>query len=115
MILKFRVENPNGELVHDLEPYMEMAAHVAIVRSDFRVFAHLHPSGSISMASLELVSPHQNGSSNEMPGMIMPTTPISPEISIPYGFPEAGLYRLFLQIRHRRVIETATFDAKVIP
>ena len=51
---KFDVQDKNGQPAHDLEPYMGMAAHAEIVRSDFSVFAHVHPAGSVSMAALDL-------------------------------------------------------------
>ncbi len=40
----------------DLEPYMGMAAHAEIISSDLQVFAHIHPSGSVPMASLMMAS-----------------------------------------------------------
>jgi hypothetical protein len=33
--------------------------------------------------------------------------------SIPYGFPSAGRYRLFVQMKHGPIIETAAFDLAV--
>ena len=54
MEFHFVVNDPQGNPVQDLEPYMGMAGHAEFVRSDFSVFAHVHPSGSVSMASLEL-------------------------------------------------------------
>ena len=40
----------------DLEPYMGMAAHAEIIRDDLSVFAHIHPSGSVPMASMMMAS-----------------------------------------------------------
>ena len=126
---KFEVEDKNGKPAGDMEPYMGMAAHAEIVRSDGSVFAHVHPSGSVSMAALDLAQGDATGGTSpsaqgemagmagmEMPGMSMPgaaSTPVSPEISFPYGFPKAGLYRIFVQIKRAGRIETAVFDAKV--
>jgi hypothetical protein len=45
--------------------------------------------------------------------MKMPTGRVSPELSIPHGFPKAGLYRIFLQFKRAGRIETASFDAQV--
>src|SRR5262249_1717658 len=42
-MLLFRVEDAAGNPVGDLEPYMGMAGHAVVVRTDRRVFAHLHP------------------------------------------------------------------------
>jgi len=53
-----------------------------------------------------------------MPGMNMSATApgapnLSPKLSIPYGFPSAGHYRIFLQFKRAEKIETAHFDAVV--
>jgi hypothetical protein len=45
--------------------------------------------------------------------MKMPTGRVSPELSIPHGFPKAGLYRIFLRFKRAGRIETASFDAQV--
>ena len=104
---------------------MGMSGHAEFVRSDLSVFAHVHPAGSVSMAALELA---QDGLSNaadsaQMPiSMPMPTTmsmpmaeagPLSPEVRFPYGFPRAGDYRIFVQIKRAGHVETGVFDAHV--
>lgn len=38
---------------------------------------------------------------------------IAPEIPIPYGFPKAGDYRVFVQVKRAGQIQTAVFDANV--
>jgi hypothetical protein len=119
LILHFLVTDRLGNAVQDLEPYMGMPAHAAIVRSDGSVFAHVHPTGSVPMASFELAQASLPGSSMSMPGtmtMNMPQMPgdkIAPEISIPYGFPKPGPYRVFVQVKRGGQIETAFFDATV--
>ena len=45
--------------------------------------------------------------------MKMPTEKVSPELSMPYGFPKPGLYRIFLQFKRAGRIETASFDTHV--
>jgi hypothetical protein len=37
----------------------------------------------------------------------------SSEISFPYGFPKAGLYRIFVQIKRSGRVQTGVFDAHV--
>jgi hypothetical protein len=37
------------------------------------------------------------------------------EITFPYGFPQAGDYRLFLQVKRADQVQTAIFDARVSP
>ncbi len=94
--LAFRVDPADG-----LEPYMGMVAHAEVMRSDGSVFAHLHPNGSVAMPALELTGGMQ---------MMMP---ITPSFTIPFGFPRAGDYRVFVQVKRHGVVETAAFDAHV--
>jgi len=35
------------------------------------------------------------------------------EVSFPFGFPSAGRYRIFVQMKHGGVIETGAFDLQV--
>ncbi len=106
--LRFRIVGGDGHPLADLQPYMGMAAHLVLVRADWQVFAHLHPGGSAPMAAVELA----NGSS-------MPVhaghAPLSAEITFPYGFPDAGHYRLFVQVKRAGRVETGVFDAEVRP
>ena len=125
--LRFRLETPDGKPVSDSEPYMGMAGHVEIVNSDRSVFAHIHPDGSVAMAALELTQKNSAaGNANrgmqvgpnadrEMGGMDMSMHPRSAEVSFPYGFPKAGEYRLFVQMKRGGTIETGVFDTQVLP
>ncbi|MGA9668367.1 MAG: hypothetical protein WBQ94_04120 [Terracidiphilus sp.] len=52
-----------------------------------------------------------------MPGMSMPgieaastSTALPNTVGFPYGFPTAGAYRIFVQMKHGRTIESAAFD-----
>jgi hypothetical protein len=117
VILRFRVTDRLGNPAQDLEPYMGMAAHGAIIRSDGSVFAHVHPTGSVPMASFELAQASLPASLGEVPGIMdmkgMNADKVAPEISIPYGFPKAGLYHMFIQVKRSGQIQTAVFDANV--
>ncbi len=123
--LKFRLEDPQGKPVTDAEPYMGMAGHAEIVSADRGVFAHIHPDGSAAMAAVELANaPNTNTSSaSAMPAGMDPTMKMpmdimtgqpSAEVSFPYGFPKAGRYRIFAQMKRGGVIETGVFDADVV-
>src|SRR6185312_14728412 len=103
--LAFRVEPAD-----ELEPYMGMVAHAEIVKTDGSVFAHLHPNGSVAMPALELA---QGGQMSGMSGRAMPNEPLSPKFTIPFGFPQPGDYRVFVQIKRHGAVETAAFDAHV--
>jgi hypothetical protein len=118
LILRFRVIDRAGNPVEDLQPYMGMAAHAAIVRSDGSVFAHVHPTGSVPMASFELAQASlpatlEQSAHSSMNMAQMDADKVAPEISIPYGFPKAGLYRVFVQVKGAGQIQTAVFDANV--
>jgi hypothetical protein len=105
---RFRVEDAENRPVNDLEPYMGMAGHAEFVRSDLSVFAHVHPGGSVPMASLMIVQqdigmPMDHSSTYSLPA----------EVSFPYGFPQPGEYRLFVQVKRHGQVETGVFDAHV--
>jgi hypothetical protein len=125
---RFRVEDADGEPATDLEPYMGMAGHAVFVRSDFSVFAHVHPDGSVPMAALSLAdaslgdnqnSPQTAMAGRSMSGMAMGRSPptsairLPAEVAFPYGFPRAGVYRIFVQVKRSGVVETGIFDAHV--
>jgi hypothetical protein len=125
LLFRFRVEDRDGKPARNLEPYMRMAAHAEIIRSDVTVFAHVHPAGSVSMAALDLAQAGLPGAVMDAAGMApmngmaamngLETQPehVDSEISFPYGFPNPGLYRLFVQIKRAGQVETAIFDTKV--
>jgi hypothetical protein len=115
LILHFRVLDGQGKPAEDMQPYMGMAAHAVVIRSDASVFAHVHPAGSISMASFELAQAGlpDNGVRDAMASMAMPMESVPPEISFPYGFPKPGLYRIFVQIKRSGSVQTAVFAASV--
>jgi hypothetical protein len=124
---RFRVEDATGKSVTDLEPYMGMALHAEFIASDFSVFAHVHPDGSVSMAALGLADSTlrakrtQTASADAMAGMEMSmpgmaghaSEALPAEVSFPYGFPKAGLYRIFVQVKRKGRVETGVFDAQV--
>jgi hypothetical protein len=105
-LLTFSVRDGNGG-VADVEPYMGMAAHVVVANRDGSVFAHLHPSGSISMAALQKFA---GGAADPHAGHEMP---IAGEVAIPFAFPNAGSYRMFVQVKRNGQVKTAAFDVDV--
>jgi hypothetical protein len=104
---------------------MGMAGHAAFVRSDCSVFAHVHPAGSVSMAALQLAQaslplapprvndPQSVNQRDSHPAMEMTMNVSSAEVSFPYGFPKAGLYRIFVQIKRSGRVQTGVFDTHV--
>jgi hypothetical protein len=102
-LFRFHIEDSQGRVIHDLELYMGMAGHAAFVRSDGAVFAHIHPSGTVSMPALALADPSR--------GMNMDAPPS--EVSFPYGFPGPGRYRIIVQLKRAGTVETGLFGALV--
>jgi hypothetical protein len=94
---------------------MGMAGHAQVVCSDLSVFAHLHPSGTVSMAALDLAQAQLIDKSFTHAEMAMShsSTSVPPRISFPYGFPHPGDYRIFVQIKRSGHVQTAAFDAHV--
>jgi len=58
--LRFSVKSPDGARA-TLEPYMGMLGHAVIMRDDGSVFVHVHPVGTISMASQEAFAARVSG------------------------------------------------------
>jgi hypothetical protein len=117
----FRVDDASGRPATDLELYMGMPGHAVFVRRDRQVFAHVHPAGSASMAALAIgqralpgtaSSPIRNDEATSDPhghhSAALPAT-----VSFPYGFPEVGDYRIFVQVKRGGRIVTGAFDAHV--
>ena len=105
-VLTFSVRDSSDALL-TVEPYMGMAAHVIVSSHDHSVFAHLHPSGSISMAALEkfsakVVSDHR-GHLGAIEG----------RVDVPYAFPKTGRYRMWVQVKRAGTVKTAAFDVDV--
>jgi hypothetical protein len=104
----FRVEDKDGKPATDMEPYMGMAGHAVFLSADGNTFAHVHPAGSVSMAAVGLA---ESGSSRStMAGMKHDVG--AAEVSFPYGFPQPGEYRIFVQVKRAGKVETAEFVAK---
>ena len=106
--LRFRLEDAAGRPASGMELYMGMVGHAAIVAADGTVFAHIHPFGSVAMPALELaggVDPHA--------GHAMTMAGLPAEVAFPYGFPKAGRYRIFVQMKSAGEIVTGAFDAVV--
>ena len=110
----FRVEDATGRPATDLELYMGMPGHAVFVRRDRRVFAHVHPSGSAPMAAMEIGQRSLAGSgAPPAKPHVHDETGLPATVTVPYGFPEAGDYRLFVQIKRAGRVETGAFDAHV--
>jgi len=97
---EFEILGPDGQTVA-LEPYMGMGGHAEVIKSDGSVFAHIHPTGTVSMASMAIASP--------MAMMGMHENSPGPVVSFPYGMPSSGDYRIFVQMKHDGQVSTGGF------
>lgn len=140
--LKFAVADAAGRAA-TLEPYLGMGGHAAILRSDGTVYIHLHPVGTYSMASEQLLAnriadttrhvPPLNGArfrdsidtylsqlkrqpaSAQTASMVGMAHPdgINNMVTFPYAFPRAGHYRIWVQVKRNGQVLTGAFDTQV--
>ena len=115
LTLRFTLLDPGGKPAADMQPYLGMAGHAAFVKTDGTAFAHTHPDGMAAMPSLMLAQASSLGKAGQDPiaGMVMASEPLSATVEFPYGFPSAGPYRIFIQMKHGSTVETGVFDAEV--
>jgi len=111
--LAFEVQDNAGHPVADLEPYMGMAGHAEFLLADASVFAHVHPSGTVPMASLALTAESKSAASGQQFMHHMQGASLPAQLAFPFGFPKAGRYRMFIQIQRAGLPETASFDFNV--
>jgi hypothetical protein len=111
--LRFAVQDPAGRPAA-LEPYMGMLSHAVISRDDGKVFVHLHPVGSFSMAAQQAFEPAGDVSGMGMAGMDHAAHATS-EVFFPYEFPQPGRYRIWVQVKSAGAVRTGVFDAEVRP
>ena len=105
LLFRFAIEDAEGRPAGDLEPYMGMGGHAEFVKCDGSVFAHVHPTGSVPMASVNVASPEAM--------MAMHQMDVGPEVSFPYGIPTPGDYRIFVQMKRAGKVLTGAFDLTV--
>jgi hypothetical protein len=112
----FRLEDAAGQPVEDAEFYMGMPGHAAFVAVDGQVFAHVHPTGSIPMAALEVARRQVEGEEPDPHAghaMHAASAPMPPIASFPYALPQPGAYRIFVQMKRGGKVETGIFDYRV--
>ncbi len=117
--LRFAVEDGDGKPAR-LQPYMGMLGHAAVRRLDGEVFAHLHPVGSISMASQEVLAMADSGEGGHAGhAMTDPhaahraATESEASVAFPFEFPKPGPYRIWIQVKVAGEVLTGVFDTQV--
>ncbi|MEO5873270.1 MAG: hypothetical protein ABIT91_25770 [Gemmatimonadaceae bacterium] len=119
-VLRIGVTDRKGEPA-SIEPYLGMNGHAVVVREDGKVFIHLHPSGTSSMASEQVFAMRDRGDTTsdgrlrfDSTTMTHAAAPIQlREIRFPYAFPTAGRYRVYVQVRAQGRVHTTGFDVQV--
>lgn len=116
--LRFEIRRADGTQVV-LEQYMGMAGHAVVERADGTVFVHLHPAGTISMASQMAFAMRQPGDTikgrlgkriSEAEVSQMPHAALANgTVSFPYAFPREGPYNVWVQVRYDGRVHTAGF------
>src|SRR5262245_53741966 len=114
-LFTFRIEDASGTPVTDLELYMGMPGHAIFISKDRQVFAHVHPSGSAPMVAMEIGrrSLTASGDARAAGAGHQHATALPATVSFPFGFPRAGDYRIFIQVKRGGRVQTGTFDAHV--
>jgi hypothetical protein len=101
-LFRFELAGPDGP--EELEPYMGTGGHAEFISLDGSVFAHVHPTGTVPMASMAIASPEAV--------MAMHPMEIGKVVSFPYGLPAPGRYKVFVQLK-RGTVRTGVFDLTV--
>ena len=109
--LRFAAASPAADTA-PLEPFLGMAGHVVVVRDDGKVFIHLHPLGTISLAAQARLSRSAPGAmAHAMNRSLDPAD----SLYFPYAFPQPGKYTVWVQVKRRGRVLTGSFPADVRP
>jgi hypothetical protein len=130
VVLRFVVGGPDGKGAQ-LEQYAGMLAHSVVRKKDGTVFEHLHPAGNISMAAQQLFMQERTrvGAARAPRADSVPddslkqaqaqsaatsaAVPSGPVVTIPYAFPSAGEYRMWVQVKRNGRVLTGAYDVDV--
>ncbi len=108
--LRFAVAPSKGDTA-SLEPYLGMVGHAVVVRDDARVFIHLHPLGTISVAAQAQLGgatgDWPTGHAGHAPSVRQDT------LYFPYAFPQSGNYTVWVQLKRAGRVLTGSFPVSV--
>ncbi len=104
--LAFDIHTVTGDEVA-VEPYLDAAMHLTIIRDDWKQFIHTHPAGDgggdhhgTRPGIFPLARAHGN---EDIPGAVHDEAGEDEVVRFAVTFPEAGLYRAFAQFRPRGI------------
>jgi hypothetical protein len=127
--LEFTLRGPRNVIV-PVQPYLGMPGHAVVIRDDAGVFVHLHPMGSMSMATMQafelrnrgdtmsdgrlmvshpVVEPAKRGRAAKPPA----GPPMDGRFSFPFAFPTQGRYRVWVQVKSGGRVYTADYEVTV--
>ncbi len=120
LVLRFRVVDAADQPVK-LEAYLGMLSHLILIRQDGAVFTHLHPAGTISLASQQVfqiragAKPPKRITPAMLEQLCQPPGPdlLQQPISFPYEFPSPGRYVVWVQVKVGGVVKTGRFEVNV--
>ena len=108
-----------------LEPYLRMLGHAVVMREDGKIFAHVHPAGTLSMAAARNFAARTGGetaarASDVVCGDLSAISETEARslgepgvVGFPFVFPEPGSYLVWVQVRVRGKIVTGAFKRTV--
>ncbi len=120
-VLRFYLSDEHNKPVL-VEPYLGMTGHAVVYREDGKVFMHLHPSGTASMAAQMAFGLRNRGDTAANGRLVLDSTGsmatmARPDslyyLAFPYAFPSAGRYRVYVQVRVKGEVHTTAYDMAV--
>ena len=122
--LEFQVMNNGKPAI--LEPYIKMGGHAALLKKDQTVFVHIHPIGTISMASQEIFQENYIqgivdqddicffGFVNDSKENIINNVSLNGKVSFPsMKLENTGEYGLWVQVKSSGEVITQKFDFEI--
>ena len=109
--LHFTLREADGSTSR-LTPYLGMAGHAVVYRTDGQVYIHLHPNGTISMVAQAALGARER--TDTVQGMLarrlaereaaqhQMVATFDGTLIFPYAFPQPGQYRVWVQVQARR-------------
>ena len=105
-----------------VEPYLGMAGHAVVARTDGEVYVHLHPMGTVTMAAQDVFMARDRGDTtaagaprlqDHAAHPVSAPAQLAGSVSFPYAFPRAGDYRVYVQVKRGGRVLTGAFAITV--